>query len=201
MPTEREAELRIDTLQSVEEILARVSQMETVPSQIIVITASFESLSSVKATLLSLRASDLGCVVLVQKPLEEPSFTEKQEALSMLRDWDQLLLFNVLNILSANIPDLFLSALAQEAKIEQKWFKEWVVGSQDPRMMKYPGIPWRSFIRKAVAENYTFATSVLGMGSDQTEDFQNLVSHFLSQKKQAVNIFPKRLKRNEEIAH
>ena len=84
-----------------------------------------------------------------------------------------------------------------EAKIELKWFREWLMAASDSRIHKYPGMPWRSFIRKVVGENYTFACTFLELVAstatpENREYLQLLMKGFLESKKKFICTFPKR---------
>jgi len=86
--------------------------------------------------------------------------------------------------------------LQLESKIELKWVREWLMASHDPRISKYPGLPWRSFIRKIVQENFEFAENFLRLASVDSEEkdesaIETLFTVFLRTKKKAVCIYPK----------
>src|SRR5690606_9168858 len=114
-----------------------------------------------------------------------------------LRDWDQLFVENFLAVCEAWVPQEFQQALRTEAKIELKWAKEWMTAASDQRIHKYPGLPWRSFLRKIMAENYDFAMKFLELtaAAATDENVKKMVAHiqgFLEAKKKVVCVFPKR---------
>ncbi|MEZ4749966.1 MAG: hypothetical protein R3B54_04885 [Bdellovibrionota bacterium] len=147
--------------------------------------------------MLALRAANIAPLMLVEQPLELPDRAIVRDSVTQLRDWDQLSLQNLFKLCALWIPENFHGALENEARVELKWFKEWVGASQDPRLA-HSGLPWRQFIRKTVAENYAFACAVL---EAETVVDPSAVEAFLNQKKQAVCIFPKRWRRRNESTH
>ncbi|MCB0403671.1 MAG: hypothetical protein KDD51_02725 [Bdellovibrionales bacterium] len=189
-----EPELLVDNLKSEEELLAEVSVLESESLPILYLRVAFESLGRVRRMMLALRAANIAPLMLIEKPLELPDREIVRDAVTKLRDWDQLLLQNLFRMSATWIPENFHAALENEARVELKWFKEWVGASQDPRLA-HSGLPWRQFIRKTVAENFAFGCAVLEADAMVAPE---VVEAFLNQKKQAVCIFPKRWRRREE---
>jgi hypothetical protein len=154
------------------------------------VAASVENLVALKDTLCALRASGISPLVLL-RAAETPLNTDAiLEILGFLRDWDQLLLRNVLEVAGPKIQARYGAALEQEAKIELKWFQEWQTAVSDPRIHRYPGLPWRSFLRKVNAENFSFAQQLLRDDSSE-EVLDAAVQAFVVGKKKTICVFPK----------
>jgi hypothetical protein len=168
----------------------QLDSLEKRNAMLATVAASVENLETLKETLCGLRASGISPMVLL-KPVETPLTTDEILAVfAFLRDWDQLLLRNVLEVASARIDPKYVPSLIQEAKIEFKWFQEWQTAVADPRIHRYPGLPWRSFLRKVNAENFEF--SQLLLRDDSTGDTLDLaVKAFLVGKKKTICVFPK----------
>jgi hypothetical protein len=150
----------------------------------------------VKRLLCSLRAANAPALVFFEKPESPPAPEVLGNILDFLKAWDQLTLHNLLQICYAWIPSSHAVALVQEANIEVKWFREWLMASHDERISKYPGLPWRSYMRKIVVENYDFATGLMKLRhSTDPAPTEALVKGFLSSKKKTVCLFPKKWSR------
>lgn len=178
-------------------ILHNVADFEKQSLPLVTLTSSIEDWEKIRKTLLALRSSNVSAVLLLKKSEELLEDDEIQAIFTFLRDWDQLLLQNVLELCEGWIPQVFLAPLQNEAKIELKWFKEWWIASSDPRIHKYPGLPWRRFVRKVVGENYDFASHFLTLVAlpATAENIQAVQSHFntfLESKKKVLSIFPKK---------
>lgn len=147
------------------------------------------------ALLCELRANNISVLVDLKKNEGEVlSLDQAVEAVVLLRDWDQLTLQNVLELFAERFPEKMRTKLQIESKIESKSFREWVLASQDSRIHKYPGLPWRSFIRKIVKENFSFILNCIQLwdnGSDE-KDFEGLFGDFIEAKKKVVCVFPKK---------
>jgi hypothetical protein len=178
-------------LHSSKELIAQSKKWAKEDLKVIPLSTSVRAWKETRAALLELRA--LGYSALVHlKEGEENS--ESFEVLEELCAWDQLSLRNVLVLMRKKIPESFFESLRLEAKIEEKWFSEWNQALQDPRLHKYPGLPWRRFIRKANRENLDFAKKIEAVSGG---DCENAVTEFLLLKKKAVNIFPKKWSANK----
>lgn len=165
----------------------QIAQLEKKKASLITLGTSALDWEEVQGTLCSIRASGLSVLLLVEPASHDRSPEETLLLLSNLRSWDQLLLRNLLQVASHQIEAKFLPFLQQEAKIEMKWFQEWQTALTDPRIHRYPGLPWRSFLRKVNAENFAFAKALLeGRGSDDS-----LLESFLKSKRKTICIFPK----------
>ncbi len=97
------------------------------------------------------------------------------------------------------LSDKFQKHFEIEVKIELKWFREWLVANQDSRISRYPGLPWRSYMRKVIGENFDFAQTLLNVGANlppemRKEDLtiENLVLAYLKSRKKAICFFPKK---------
>jgi hypothetical protein len=154
------------------------------------VAASTGNSESIKDTLCSLRASGISPLLLVRKGFAKWPTEEILAFFGFLRDWDQLLLRNLTELAGDRIPAPFQATLAQEAKTELKWFQEWQTAVADPRIHRYPGLPWRSFLRKVNAENFAFAQDLLR--DDATlESLDVRIRGFLVGKKKTICVFPK----------
>lgn len=182
----------------------QVERLEAGPPSLVLLSAELGQLEALREALCTLRAANLPTVVSVRPVDRAPSKVELATTIQLLRDWDQLSLENLLSVASSWIPAKFLEPLQQEAKIESKWMKEWLRAVHDPRIAKVPGLPWRSYLRKTVGENFLFADALLErdpMGEGGENEMEFLFRVFLDRKKQAVNVFPKRWRRNGEPTH
>jgi hypothetical protein len=165
----------------------QIAQLEKKKTSLITLETSARNWEEVQGTLCSIRASGLSVLLLLDQASQDRSAQEILLLLSNLRSWDQLLLRNLLQVAASHIDAKFLPFLQQEAKIEMKWFQEWQTALTDPRIHRYPGLPWRSFLRKVNAENFAFAKALLeGKGADD-----RLLEDFLKSKRKTICIFPK----------
>ncbi len=139
--------------------------------------------------LCALRASGISPLLLLRQSDPTWSVDQVLSFLEFLRDWDQLLLRNVLEVVHGRAHEKYLPALQVEAKIELKWFQEWQTAVADPRIHRYPGLPWRSFLRKVNAENFEFAFVLLSEEAGPELDAK--VEEFLKGKKKTICVFPK----------
>jgi len=155
----------------------------------ITLEASGEDTEKIRSALCAIRAANLAAVLLLKRPENQLDLEKVASLIVFLREWDQLLLHNILQLCEHLVPAEFRPAFWNESKIELKWFREWVSASQDPRIYKVPGLPWRSFIRKIVQENFEFADDLLSMPEDNLKE---LLVNFLAKKKKVVCLFPKR---------
>jgi hypothetical protein len=155
-----------------------------------------EHWSRIKRGLCDLRAAGRSAVLLLKRT---DAFLEDDDVLSIfafLRDWDQFLLHNFLELCEDWVPNTYQPLLQTEAKLELKWFQEWLTASSDTRIHKYPGLPWRSYVRKVVGENYQFATIFLELTANAAtpENIQAVQKHFtefFEGKKKVLCMFPK----------
>jgi hypothetical protein len=148
----------------------------------------------IKKLLCSLRAANAPALLFIERPNPPPELSELVPILEFLKSWDQLTLHNLLQLCYSSIPPKYSLVLAQESKVEIKWFREWLMASYDARIAKYPGLPWRSFMRKIVAENYDFASNILKLrhSSEPLPSTDTLIQNFLAGKKKTVCLFPKK---------
>ncbi len=189
--------LELDNFVGEDVLLSQVRSYEGKPIPLVTLVASVESLSRVRTTLLELRSLNISALLLLT-PASVPFTDDELEVVfTFLRDWDQLILNNFLELCRDRIPAAYLSLLQTEAKIELKWFQEWQIATSDTRIHKYPTLPWRSYIRKIVRENYKFATTFLPLVEPEVlqanaAETQSVIQAFLEAKKKVVCIFPKR---------
>jgi hypothetical protein len=173
----------------------KVPKVEPVENPLEMIETPIGEWDKVKNALLNVRASNR-CAILALKPIDaEVSLDELSTIFDFLRDWDQLTLQNILTLYGKRIPMEFAPALHTESKMEIMWLRQWLLASVDPRIGKYPGLPWRSYIRKIIRENYLFAENLLY--GDET-NFKSLVEAFLSARKKVLCIFPKNWNKAEK---
>ncbi len=193
-PTPR---LELDHYVGEDAILAQVRSFEGKSIPLVTLVASVESLGRVRTTLCELRSLNISALLLLT-PASIPFTDEELEVVfAFLRDWDQLILHNFLELCSERVPPVYLQLLQTEAKIELKWFQEWQIATSDSRIHKYPTLPWRSYIRKIVRENYKFSSTFLPLVKpevleEKAAETQHILREFLEAKKKVVCIFPKR---------
>jgi len=190
-------EINLDVLTEEAQILTQVLALEKKSPPLVTFVASPDRWDTIKQMLLSMRSSNISSVLLLKRTDFVLDDTEIISIFSFLRDFDQLLLYNFLEICDGWVPKEFQARLQTEAKIELKWFREWLMALSDSRIHKYPGLPWRSFVRKIVGENYRFASEFLRLVNhantlENMESMDVLLKGFLESKKKVVCIFPKR---------
>lgn len=190
-------ELNLDQLPTNSAWLEEISALEKRNSPLVTLVSSPDRWDTIQEFLLALRSSNVSAVLLLQRG---DFMMEDEEAIiifTFLRDWDQLLLHNFLEICEGWVPQEYQAKLRTEAKIELKWFQEWLMAASDIRIHKYPGLPWRSFVRKIVGENFAFATEFIRLNSlpstpENRVALDRLIRNFLEAKKKVVCVFPKR---------
>ncbi len=186
MSTEPQLDLDLDRLSS-EELPARMGLLEASKQSLVTVGASVHRREAIREALLALRAAGVSSLLVLRRDSAPIDSIESLDFLAFLRDWDQLLLRNILELGADRVPAKYLAALEVEARTELKWFQEWQTAVSDPRIHRYPGLPWRSFLRKVNAENFTFAEHLL-MGSP---DLEPRIEVFLVGKKKTICVFPK----------
>lgn len=167
---------------------------EKVP--VVYVEAVADDWEKIKAVLCELRGSNISCILLLKRADDLYEDDEILAIFDFLRDWDQLLLQNVLEMCAAWIPKAFITSMETEAKVEMKWFEQWLSALSDERIYKFPGLPWRSFIRKIVKENHAFAVRFLELvalpaTNENIQAVQGHFNRFLEAKKKVVCTFPK----------
>jgi hypothetical protein len=197
MSTEPAPRLELDQFLGEEAILARVKAFEGKEIPLVTLVASVESLVRVLTTLLALRGQNISALLLLTPASIPLNDDELDVVFAFLRDWDQLILQNFLSVCSDRLPPQVLNILRNESKIELKWFQEWQTAASDSRINKYPTLPWRSFIRKIVRENYKFVSAFLPLVKPETIETEGpkaaqLLKDFLDVKKKVVCVFPKK---------
>lgn len=195
MSIEPTPEINVDSESSLD-ALSRFSVPEKEAVPLVTVTGSVESWEKIKETLCTLRAVNVSSVLHIKRDRDLDD-DEIIFLFSFLRDWDQLFLHNFLEICGEWVPQEFQTTLLNESKIEQKWIKEWLTANSDQRIYKYPSLPWRSFIRKIVGENYDFAMVFMMLAASPATDENVKAMHdhikaFLEIKKKVVCVFPKR---------
>ena len=194
----------INEKSSLDSINLVIDQFENSQSQELVsITASISAWPLVPKILSRMRSASLPALVKILSAGWACEIEELTYIVQRLREFDQLTLHNLLELLSDFLPKDALDALSNESRIELKSFQEWVVASHDSRLHKYPVLPWRSFIRKVNAENYDFARSVLdlffmyGADAPDSPELKKILSQFLDSKKKVLCLFPKKWSREQ----
>lgn len=193
-------EINLDTLKEGGDLFKEVSEGQE--EKLVTLTASLDHFERVITSLMTLRAANVSAILYLKKP---ESFLEDEELKNLfkyLKNWDQLFLHNFLELCGDWVPENFQNVLRNEAKIELKWAKEWLTASADQRIHKYPGLPWRSFIRKIIGENYQFAVRFIDLtalpGTPENLEAMNLhLKAFLETKKKVVCVFPKKWGKTE----
>ncbi len=189
MSTETTPDLDLDSLRN-QALDRQLASLEKKQQTLATLAASVDNIDRAKETLCALRAAGISPLLLLRKPSEPLNKESLLAIFGFLRDWDQLLLRNLLELGEHYVPSKYLPLLHPEARTEMKWFQEWQTAVADPRIHRYPGLPWRSFLRKVNAENYAFVQNVLrdDTGADRLD---SLVEEFLKGKKKTICIFPK----------
>jgi hypothetical protein len=188
--------LSLEDLEDPDWLMDSISPEGQTKLPILAFRAPLSSFDRIKRSLCNLRAANAPALLFLERPDNPPSLEELSQVLDFLKIWDQLTLHNLLQITYAWIPAKYSAALAQEAKVEVKWFREWLTASHDARISKYPGLPWRSYMRKIVLENYDFAATLLKLRQPSAEQpVDQLVQSFLTSKKKTVCLFPKKWSR------
>lgn len=180
--------LSLDSFEEDTDLLAQAELLYEGNPSVVFLQSDLIHADRMKRVLLALRAADIPTILLVRS--REPLVMSAAfQQLEFLKQWDQCSLINVMQICQNAIPERFSSVLTAEAKIELKWLQEWWSASQGPRMARYPGLPWRSFIRKINSENFQFARELISEGDS---DLDERMKTFLTNKKKVVCVFPKR---------
>ena len=195
-------ELNVEKMEDEFQIQEQVRELEGKQAPLVGLHASLEQLDKIRLAICSLRSANVSVLLDLEKSSEPLEDEELITLFGVLKDWDQLTLQNFLGICGDWIPQEFQEILKNEAKIELKWAKEWLTASTDSRITKYPALPWRSFTRKIMAENYRFAVKFLELAAAPATE-ENLAAikkhilQFIEIKKQVVCIFPKKLKQGQ----
>jgi len=197
MSTERNPVIDLDRLAE-EGRLFEVAETPDAPPALLRLQFTLGQWERVKRLMPRLRAENISVVLMLKRGDAEIGEEQLTEIFAQLRLWDQFTLHNLLELCGGWFTPRVLTPLQQEAKIELMWFEQWSTASTDSRLHKYPTLPWRRFIRKATTENYQFFTKVLeqwGNGElDEEKKVEGVVAAFLTEKRKAVNIAPKRFK-------
>lgn len=149
-------EVNLDAVQEASHWLREVSSFEEQKLSLVTLVSSPDRWDIISTVLCALRASNISATLLLKRSDFVVEDEEVQLIFSFLRDWDQLLLYNFLELCEGWVPQEYQAALQLEAKIELKWFREWLMAASDSRIHKYPGMPWRSFVRKVSGEKLHF---------------------------------------------
>jgi len=164
------------------------------------VTASVTNWDKIREMLMGLRSANISPILQLRRADALLDDEELTYIFTFLKQWDQFLLVNFLEICGEWVPQDFQQRFSVEAKTELRWFKEWATAASDPRIHKYPGLPWRSFMRKINSENHAFALRFLELVAAPATDeikatLQTLLLEFLEAKKKVVCVFPKRWNR------
>jgi hypothetical protein len=196
MSIESMPEINVDQSQQLGETVQSFSQPGREVPLLVNVTGSVQSWEKIKDLLCDLRAVNISPILHIKGgvPLDDDEIVF---LFSFLRDWDQLFLHNFLEICGEWVPKEFQTVLQNESKIEMKWISEWLTANGDQRIYKYPSLPWRSFIRKIIGENYQFALVFLMMAAAPATDENVKAMHdhiraFLEAKKKVICVFPKK---------
>lgn len=196
MSTETTLEINVDNPTQISQAMQSITSGEPSGTFLVHVSGSVRSWEKMKETLCDLRAANLSPILHMKGgvALDDDEITF---LFTFMRDWDQMFLHNFLEICGEWVPQEFQSALQTESKIEMKWISEWLTASSDQRISKYPSLPWRSFIRKIVAENYQFAMVFLMLAAapateENVSSMHNHIKAFLEAKKKVVCVFPKK---------
>lgn len=164
--------------------------------QVELLDISIANMSNVFKDLCERRAKN-SPVIIALKPVENISLDEAIEVAIQLRDWDQLTLQNILALFGTKFSPEALIVLQKESRIENKCFTEWLMASHDSRINKYPQLPYRSFIRKIIKENFSFILNCLQIWDSENseEALKKVLKEFIETKKKVVTIFPKKWER------
>lgn len=195
-------ELNVDAVMSEGELGQEISKLEETQAPLVGIQGSLAHWDQIQTAICTLRSANVSALLALRKeerPLEDD---EILYVFGVLRDWDQLTLHNFLELCGDWIPQEFQEILKNESKIELKWAKEWLTATTDPRITKYPTLPWRSFTRKVMAENYKFAVKFLELAAapateENVKAIHQHIREFVEIKKQVVCIFPKKWKQGQ----
>lgn len=196
MSIESMPEINVDNLQELSDGAGSFSAGEKGDKLLVNVTGSVQSWEKIKDTLCDLRAANLSPVLHIKGgiPLDDD---EIMFLFAFMRDWDQLFLHNFLELCGEWVPKEFQPILITESKIEMKWISEWLTANSDQRIYKYPSLPWRSFIRKIIGENYNFAVAFLALAAapateENVKAMHEHIKSFLEIKKKVVCVFPKK---------
>lgn len=196
MSIESMPEINVDGAQQPNSVLQSFSNGEKEGTLLINVTGSVQSWEKIKDTFCDLRAHNISPILHIKGgvPLDDDEIIF---LFSFMRDWDQLFLHNFLELCGEWVPKEFQAILQNESKIEMKWISEWLTANGDPRIYKYPSLPWRSFIRKIIGENYSFAVVFLMLAAapateENVKSMHDHIKAFLEAKKKVVCVFPKR---------
>ena len=107
-------------------ITADVSAFEKEGVPLVTVMSTADNWEKIRQMLCELRSVNISAVLLLKHELEALDDEEIAAILRFLKDWDQLLLQNLLELCDQFIPAVFLPPLQTEAKNELKWFKEWL---------------------------------------------------------------------------
>lgn len=196
MSTENQTEFDLSTLKG-RNLESAIKKVQSKTPPLCTLTCGAGSMDELKDVLCRLRAEGVAFLVLLKGGSELVDESETLKVFATLRDWDQLLVRNILELCIGWIPAAYHDVLRAEAKTELKWFEQWQSAAIDPRIHRYPALPWRSFLRKINAENYEFISELMELTlKPATPETQKAtadrIKAFLEAKKKTICIFPKR---------
>jgi hypothetical protein len=182
---------------------AALADLGNQPPPLVIVTCRPASIERAGRVLLDLRAHGSAGLLMIDGRDSLLDDNELAVLFGCLRDWDQCLLRNILEVCLEWIPQGYHAQLTQEARTELKWLQEWQTATADPRLHKYPTLPWRSFIRRINQENFAFASLLLELVAapslpETRAALDQLLTAFLDDKKKAVCLFPKHKARPEK---
>lgn len=190
--------LRLDEYASAELLKNELDRLQEGPETVegpLFIEAAIDDFEKIRESLLMLRSMNLSPLLVLRPSAVEISSEELELLINYFRHSDQLTLHNILCLFPGWLPVKFQKELEFEAKMELKWFQEWSTANQDQRLSRYPGLPWRSYMRKVIGENFDFALTLLRVGNPAERDettLENLMKAYLKAKKKAICFFPKK---------
>ncbi len=169
---------------------------------LIFVPLASDPVDQVTSALCALRSHGLMALVQLAPQTGEPPLGQRfADLFSLLRYWDTLSLANVLVLLDPLSEGSQLvrhaPALAQEAKSELQWLRQWIMALNDKRFCLYPQLPYRSYVRKVVRENALFVAALL-QNLDSREFWDAIITDFLKEKKKVVCRFPKNQKQLQQ---
>lgn len=197
MLNEQMPQIDLDAFVDTGVFLERLDELKKGGAAVVTLTASVDWWEELSEVLCSFRSENVSVVLLLRRTTQRLETGQISFLFSLLRRWDQMLLCNFLELCEDRLPPEYLEAFRAEAKIELKWFTEWLMASTDSRLNRYPTLPWRSFIRKIVGENYAFASDFIAnegqlIEAMRPEEVALKIQAFLESKKKVLCLFPKR---------
>lgn len=162
-------------------------------SRIALLSLSVENWEIMIKAICILRSMNIAPLVVLKELTDRLEHEELYLAFTSLKNIDQLTLHNFLMLSKTIIPTSYITSIEREARLEKKWLTEWLLANTDSNVNYYPILPWRSYIRKTINENYRFTLEFLEtINSSDQETLEQLLNQFLIEKqKKVLCVFPK----------